>query len=117
LPYSLGLIVSYHNISQTNLTTGPGNDTIVLENCFGNLNGIQNVNVNAGGGFNTLYVVDQGYPWGDTYQIDSFGPGAGDVRVGGLGLVVTLRSAGWSSSAAGGRSRASAPWSPWAARG
>jgi hypothetical protein len=91
LPYTLGLIVTYRNISQTNLTTGAGNDTIILENCYGALDGIHDVTVDAGGGFNTLDVVDQGYPWGDSYQIDSFAPGKGDVLVGGLGLVVSFQ--------------------------
>jgi hypothetical protein len=93
LPYTLGLIVTYHNISQTNLTTGPGNDTIILENCAGNLNGIQNVHVNAGGGFNTLDVVDQGYPWGDFYLIQSSGPGSGNVALPyTLGLIVSFQN-------------------------
>jgi hypothetical protein len=92
LPNGLGVIVTYNNIQQLNLKTGAGNDTIGITNAGGTLDFLPKITVDAGGGNNTLIVSDHNYPYGDTYKVDSFGVGRGDVNLPeSLGLIVTFQ--------------------------
>jgi hypothetical protein len=91
LPNTLGVIVTYTNVQNFNLKTGAGNDTINITNGNGTLDNLPKITVDAGGGKNKLNVSDHYYPYGDVYQVDSFGPVSGDVQLPySLGLIVSF---------------------------
>src|SRR5262249_46296382 len=86
LPSRGGLIASYTNIQQLDLTTGCGGDTINIGTLSGGISSTQfpQIDVDGGGGANTLNIIDQNGSAGALYTVDSFGAGQGDVSVGSL---------------------------------